>query len=114
MRELVKGQRVRATRELRSPIGGGIDLVAEGTEGTVVAGWGDSGSVKFDVATNNAKRVLCYPDDRTFWFSTYPGYPGAFHMTNLEELPALPTVEGQAFTIIKDNGDGTYQVRRDQ
>jgi hypothetical protein len=34
MRELVKGQRVRATRELRSPIGGGIDLVAEGTEGT--------------------------------------------------------------------------------
>jgi hypothetical protein len=35
-------------------------------------------------------------------------------MTNLEELPALPTVEGQSFTIIKDNGDGTYQVRRDQ
>lgn len=102
---LEEGQIVRTTACIHDPIPSRGPLVERGERGTVVVTGKSVIHVRF-------KHVRIRFKNKE---SECPSHYWAYPPVSLLELVSLSsTLEGAEFTIEKDNGDGTYLVRKKQ
>jgi len=108
-RRFKDGEQVRVLQNIRTCLNGGSLLVEKGSIGTITSSFLGSCSVEF-VSENWIKER--YGSPLHIWFSEEKNEAQDYPSPSTLESVSPPDLEGQSFTIISDNGDGTYLVRR--